>query len=157
MDRVPGDRVPRAGFHHGGHVQRGWLGAGFPPEAPQHDLTDLARDLPADESNFFAYGRVHDISNSLKLDRTEIFRSIEIEERHFVANAELGVKPLLAGYDIEEVPISWINRTIEMGSFSFRIVKVALNYIGTLARALTLAWRGARRLDTTSGGVQFPR
>ena len=61
--------------------------------------------------------RVHDISNNLKLYRTEIFRAIEIEERHFAANAELGLKPLLAGYDIEEVPISWINRTHRDGQF----------------------------------------
>jgi len=100
--------------------------------------------------------RVHDISNNLKLYRTEIFRAIEIEERHFAANAELGLKPLLAGYDVEEVPISWINRTIEMGSSSFRIVKVAPNYVGTLARALSFAWRGKRRLTKTSGGVEPP-
>jgi hypothetical protein len=100
--------------------------------------------------------RVHDISNNLKLYRTEIFRAIEIEERHFAANAELGLKPLLAGYDVEEVPISWINRTIEMGSSSFRIVKEAPNYMGTLARALSIAWRGKRRLTKTSGGVEPP-
>jgi glycosyltransferase involved in cell wall biosynthesis len=96
--------------------------------------------------------RVHDISNNLKLYRTEVFRSIEIEERHFAANAELGLKPLLAGYDIEEVPISWINRTLEMGSSSFRIVKVAPNYMGTLARALSIAWRGRRRPATSRRG-----
>jgi hypothetical protein len=98
--------------------------------------------------------RVHDISNNLKLYRTEVFRSIEIEERHFAANAELGLKPLLAGYDIEEVPISWINRTLEMGSSSFRIVKVAprpgsertctVPPPGTASRALS------RRLSATN-------
>ena len=96
--------------------------------------------------------RVHDISNNLKLYRTEVFRSIEIEERHFAANAELGLKPLLAGYDIEEVPISWINRTLEMGSSSFRIVKVAPNYMRTLARALSIARRGRRRPATSRRG-----
>jgi hypothetical protein len=98
--------------------------------------------------------RVHDISNNLKLYRTDVFRSIEIEERHFAANAELGLKPLLAGYDIEEVPISWINRTLEMGNSSFRIVKVAPNYIGALTRAF--AWRGKRLPAKRSGGVQPP-
>jgi len=100
--------------------------------------------------------RVHDISNNLKLYRTEVFRSIEIEERHFAANAELGLKPFLAGYDIEEVPISWINRTLEMGNSSFRIVKVAPNYIGALTRAVALAWRGKRLPAKRSGGVQPP-
>ena len=100
--------------------------------------------------------RVHDISNNLKLYRTEVFRSIEIEERHFAANAELGLKPFLAGYDIEEVPISWINRTLEMGNSSFRIVKVAPNYIGALTRAVALAWRGKRLPAKRSGRVQPP-
>lgn len=38
---------------------------------------------------------------------------------------ETGLKPLLAGYDVEEVPVSSINRTVGMGSSSFRVVKVA--------------------------------
>ena len=84
---------------------------------------------------------VHDISNNLKLYRAEIFRSIVIEERHFAANAELGLKALLAGYDIQEVPISWINRTVDMGRSSFRIVTAAPNYLGTLVRALFISWR----------------
>lgn len=91
------------------------------------------------------FRRVHDISNNLKLYRADIFKSIHIEERHFAANAELGLKALLAGYDIEEVPISWINRTLEMGSSSFRIVTVAPNYLGTLVRALSIVWRGKPR------------
>jgi dolichol-phosphate mannosyltransferase len=89
--------------------------------------------------------RVHDVSNNLKLYRAEIFKTITIEEPHFAANAELGLKAMLAGYDIEEVPASWINRTIDMGSSSFRIVTSAPNYLGTLVRALSIAWRGRRR------------
>src|SRR5262249_28943784 len=72
--------------------------------------------------------KVRDISNNLKFYRAEILKNLEIEEAHFAANVETGLKPLLAGHDIEEVPVSWINRTIEMGSSSFRIVKVAPNY-----------------------------
>lgn len=89
--------------------------------------------------------RVHDISNNLKLYRAEIFKAITIEEHHFAANAELGLKALLAGYDIQEVPVSWINRTVDMGSSSFRIVTVAPSYLGALMRALSTAWRGRSR------------
>jgi len=89
--------------------------------------------------------RVHDVSNNLKLYRAEIFKTITIEEHHFAANAELGLKAMLAGYDIEEVPVSWINRTIDMGSSSFRIVTSAPNYLGTLVRALSIAWRDRSR------------
>jgi len=77
---------------------------------------------------------VRDISNNLKIYRADILKTTVIEEDHFAANVETGLKPLLAGYRIKEVPISWINRTIDMGSSSFRIVKVAPNYSRSLMR-----------------------
>jgi SAM-dependent methyltransferase len=72
--------------------------------------------------------KFRDISNNLKIYRASILKSLAIEQDHFAANVETGLRPLLAGYDIAEVPISWINRTAEMGSSSFRIVKVAPSY-----------------------------
>jgi len=80
--------------------------------------------------------RVRDISNNLKLYKADVLKGIEIEEDHFAANVETGLKPLLAGYNIKEVPISWINRTIDMGTSSFRIVAVAPNYSRSLIRIL---------------------
>lgn len=82
--------------------------------------------------------RVRDVSNNLKLYRGEILRGLNIEEMHFAANVETGLKPLLAGHDIREVPISWINRTPGMGSSSFRLLRVAPRYAMVLAR---LSWR----------------
>lgn len=76
---------------------------------------------------------------------------MEIEDDHFAANAETGLKPLLAGYDIKEVPISWINRTIDMGSSSFRIVNVAPNYFRSLLRLLAL--RNHKQVDRTAQGA----
>ena len=72
--------------------------------------------------------RFHDISNNLKLYRSDVLKNIEIDQDHFAANAETGLKPLVAGYRIKEVPVSWINRTLDMGSSSFRILKVGPNY-----------------------------
>ena len=89
-------------------------------------------------------GRVRDVSNNLKLYRTEILQELKIEEPHFAANMETGLKPLLSGYDIEEVPISWINRTADMGASSFKIIKVAPNYFGALMRTIWNVWRGRR-------------
>jgi dolichol-phosphate mannosyltransferase len=80
---------------------------------------------------------VRDITNNLKLYRAEILKNLEIESPHFSANLETGLKPLLAGYDIEEVPISWINRTVEMGSSSFAVRRVGYDY----ARSLYKIWR----------------
>jgi SAM-dependent methyltransferase len=89
--------------------------------------------------------RMRDISNNLKLYKAEIFKSIEIEQPHFAANAETGLKPLLAGYDIEEVPVSWINRTIDMGSSSFRIASVAPSYFGALLGMVWHSWRSRKQ------------
>jgi dolichol-phosphate mannosyltransferase len=79
---------------------------------------------------------VRDISNNLKLYRADILKTLQLEEPHFAANVETGLKPILAGYKIKEVPISWINRTAEMGSSSFRIVRVGPDYIKALLRIL---------------------
>ncbi len=85
--------------------------------------------------------RMRDISNNLKLCRAEILKNLRIEEPGFATNVETGLKPLLAGYDLEEVPISWINRTVDMGRSSFRIASVAPNYFGALIKT---AWRALR-------------
>jgi len=96
-------------------------------------------------ANILLPTHMRDVSNNLKLYRAEIFKGLEIEQPGFAANAETGLKPLLSGYDICEVPISWINRTIEMGVSSFHIRKVASGYIGVLAKAVSDTWRGRQR------------
>lgn len=104
-------------------------------------------------ANLLLPGRMRDISNNLKLYRADVLKQLVIEEPHFAANVETGLKPLLAGHDIEEVPISWINRTIDMGRSSFRIVKVAPAYFFTLLRLVRSAWRGrsAARVRVAQG------
>ena len=86
--------------------------------------------------------RVRDISNNLKLYRAEILKTLDIEQPGFAANVETGLKPLLAGYDIQEVPISWINRTADMGSSSFGIARVSASYFATLMRTIWNVRRG---------------
>jgi dolichol-phosphate mannosyltransferase len=88
--------------------------------------------------------RVRDISNNLKLYRADILQRLDIEEPHFAANMETGLKPLLEGYDLEEVPVSWINRTVDMGASSFRIIRVAPGYVRALMRTIVRVWRGQR-------------
>ena len=92
-------------------------------------------------ANLLLPSRFRDISNNLKLYRADILRSLDIESDHFAANVETGLKPLLAGHDIREVPVSWINRTIDMGSSSFRILRVAPEYARTLGRIVATVWR----------------
>jgi dolichol-phosphate mannosyltransferase len=88
--------------------------------------------------------KVRDTSNNLKIYRAAILKNLVIQEPHFAANVETGLKPLLGGYKIKEVPISWIDRTVDMGSSSFRIVKVAPDYFMALLRTIWAAWRGQR-------------
>ena len=53
---------------------------------------------------------------------------------------ETGLKPLIAGYNIREVAVSWINRTHGMGASSFRIVRVAPGYFRGLMRTMRRVW-----------------
>lgn len=88
--------------------------------------------------------RVRDVSNNLKLFRSEILKGLEIEEHHFAANMETGLKPILSGYDIQEVPISWINRTIGMGTSSFKLMQLAPQYFSVLTRIIIDVYRGKK-------------
>lgn len=88
-------------------------------------------------ANLLVPRHFRDISNNLKLYRAEILKEMEVEEPHFAANVETGLKPILAGYSIKEVPISWINRTIDMGTSSFQVAKVAPNYFGALVKIVS--------------------
>ena len=91
---------------------------------------------------------VRDISNNLKLFRADILKSIELEENGFAANVETGLKPVLANYRIKEVPISWINRTVGMGTSSFSIRKVASGYASALMRLFKA--RNSGKIGTTA-------
>jgi dolichol-phosphate mannosyltransferase len=99
---------------------------------------------------------VRDLSNNLKLYRAEILKSLDIEEPHFAANMETGLKPILAGYDVQEVPVSWINRTVNMGTSSFGIVKVASGYFWGLMRTLRRVWRSRHERRGLSDASRKP-
>ena len=43
-------------------------------------------------------------------------------------NAETGLQPLIMGYSVKEVPVSWIGRGIDMGTSSFRLLKAGGGY-----------------------------
>jgi dolichol-phosphate mannosyltransferase len=93
--------------------------------------------------------KVRDISNNLKLYRGDILRDMDITQDGFAANAETGLRPLLAGRDIEEVPIAWINRTSDMGVSTFRVARVAPGYVVALIRMIR-GQRGTERPTRTS-------
>jgi SAM-dependent methyltransferase len=78
--------------------------------------------------------RVRDVSNNLKLYRRELVGELDIREPGFAANAEIGIQPLLAGRDIEEVPMSWVDRAPDMGISAFHIARAGPGYVRVLTR-----------------------
>ncbi|MGG6266018.1 glycosyltransferase [Leptolyngbya sp. AN03gr2] len=77
---------------------------------------------------------IRDLTNNLKLMRREVVEQLQLTQPGFAINAETGLQPLLMGYSVKEVPISWINRTPDMGVSSFRLVKVGGGYWQVLFR-----------------------
>ena len=78
--------------------------------------------------------RFRDVTNNLKLMRREVVRDLSLHEPGFAINAETGLQPLLMGYRLKEVPISWIGRGVDMGVSSFRVMKVGGGYWRVLYR-----------------------
>ncbi|HLB10418.1 MAG TPA: glycosyltransferase [Gemmatimonadaceae bacterium] len=89
--------------------------------------------------------RFRDLTNNLKLMRREVVERLVLLEPGFAVNAETGLQPLVMGYRVAEVPISWINRAPDMGSSSFRLISVGGGYWRVLRRL----WRRA----TFGGGA----
>jgi len=78
--------------------------------------------------------KFRDLTNNLKLMRREVVQNLELTQPGFAINAETGLLPIMMGYDVREVPISWINRTPDMGVSSFKLVKVGGGYWQVLLR-----------------------
>ena len=91
--------------------------------------------------------RFRDLTNNLKLFRREVVEAMSLNEPHFAVNAETGLQPLLMGFTIKEVPISWINRKPDMGVSSFHLVKVGGDYWRVLIRLAWMTRFGFRNLN----------
>ncbi|MDO8607473.1 MAG: glycosyltransferase [Phaeospirillum sp.] len=93
----------------------------------------------------FRFGR-RDVTNNLKLMTGDLARRLVIEEPWFAANAEIGLQLALLGTTVREVPISWINRTFDMGQSSFKVLASGGGYARVLWRMARLTGFGRRRL-----------
>jgi len=89
-------------------------------------------------ANILLWRHFRDISNNLKIFRRDVAKRLVIESDDFAANVETGLKPILLDYRVVEVPVSWINRSLDMGFSDFRIIKTGPNYWKILLR---LVWR----------------
>jgi dolichol-phosphate mannosyltransferase len=76
--------------------------------------------------------RIRDVTNNLKIMRREVVSNLLLQQAGFAVNAETGLQPLVLGYSIKQVPISWINRTPGMGMSSFRLARVGGGYWSVL-------------------------
>jgi SAM-dependent methyltransferase len=92
--------------------------------------------------------QLRDLTNNLKLMRREVIEDLRLTQPGFAINAETGLQPLLMGYSVREVPISWINRTPDMGVSSFKLIRVGGGYWQVLLKL----W-----LETLSGKIQKRR
>jgi SAM-dependent methyltransferase len=72
--------------------------------------------------------RIRDVTNNLKIMRREVVQDLRLRQPGFAVNAETGLQPILLGYTVKQVPISWINRTPGMGVSSFRLANVGGGY-----------------------------
>ncbi|HTY44591.1 MAG TPA: glycosyltransferase family 2 protein [Patescibacteria group bacterium] len=81
--------------------------------------------------------RQNDLTNNFKLYKASIFRDMPWRSDDFSMNAETGILPILAGYRIEEVPVSWAERSSHMGKSKFSIHKVGWSYV----EVIFYAWR----------------
>jgi hypothetical protein len=76
--------------------------------------------------------RIRDVTNNLKILRREVVNDLSLRQSGFAVNAETGLQPLVLGYSVRQVPISWINRTPGMGMSSFRLARVGGGYWSVL-------------------------
>jgi glycosyltransferase involved in cell wall biosynthesis len=70
----------------------------------------------------------NDLTNNFKLYKAGIFRELPWRSNDYAMNAETGILPIISGYRIQEVPVSWVGRSQQMGKSKFRLFKVGASY-----------------------------
>lgn len=84
-----------------------------------------------------------DLTNNFKLYKREIFQSIEWQSNDFAINAETGILPVVKGYKIAEVPVSWIQRYFDKSDF--KVFKLAPSYLKVFFRVVKEKLKNERR------------
>lgn len=83
-----------------------------------------------------------DVTNNFRLYKYEIIDHIRplLKSSGFSVNAETGLYPILLGYKIHEVPVTWHGRTQEMGKSAFNVARAGPGYINVLWNAIKLKY-----------------
>jgi len=82
-----------------------------------------------------------DLTNNFKLYKARIIKNLPWKSNGFSINAETGLLPIICGYSVAEVPVSWIGRNPEMGKSKFRLFRVGWGYVQVIIYASQLLIR----------------
>ena len=79
-----------------------------------------------------------DVTNNFRFYKKEIIDKIlpYLESSGFSINSEIGLFPIIMGYKIKEIPVSWVERSHGMGLSDFKVFRVAPGYVKVFLRAL---------------------
>jgi len=80
----------------------------------------------------------HDLTNNFKLYKAHILRSQPWQSNGFAMNAETGLLPILAGYNVVEVPVVWVGRDHSLGKSKFHLLKHGGGYLQVIRHAMGL-------------------
>lgn len=88
-----------------------------------------------------------DLTNNFKLYKISIIKDILpfLESTGFSINAETGIYPILLGYKLKEIPVTWIGRTPEMGQSSFKVIQAGPGYIKMLMKAILFKYLNKKK------------
>lgn len=95
-------------------------------------------------ANLLFWRHFRDVTNNLKLMTREVADNLSLKANDFSVNVETGLQPILLGFNVKEVPVSWINRSVDMGFSSFVILKTGPNYFAVLFRLVLRHWFGGK-------------
>src|SRR3989338_8593949 len=88
-----------------------------------------------------------DLTNNFKLYKTSLVRKIYplLSSSDFAVNAELGFYPVLMHARIGEIPVSWQERTKQMGLSKFKILKVGPSYLKVFIKLLQFKYLSPKK------------
>lgn len=95
--------------------------------------------------SFLFHIKQKDLTNNFKFFKTEIVKNMPWRSNGFSINAETGILPIIHGYRIHEVPVSWIGRSANMGHSKFRLFSIGWVYIKVIPYAIWVSLSKKRR------------
>jgi hypothetical protein len=109
-----------------GRGGRGGLPGGPPESVPGAAFERRRMKLPYGRENAEP-GRGGDAADSLQYKARKLI-IMDFKKRYFVAKSIAEADPDHIWYDREIVPLEWLNKTLEMHGFQWRVSVVALEY-----------------------------